>query len=40
MQQNVQITIRNKTLSITGAGIIPWEGNEKFEDIIIDAKEK
>lgn len=40
MQHNFQITIRNKTLSITGAGITPWVGSEDLEDIIIDVKEQ
>lgn len=39
-KQSCSITIRNRTLVITGAEITPWEDSETLPDITIDSKEQ
>lgn len=38
MQHSFSITIKNRTLTITGGEISPWDSGEDIEDIIIDAQ--
>ena len=40
MQQSYTITVKNRTVLISGSEISPWEQGSQIEDIIIDAEEK
>lgn len=39
MQHSYSLTVKNRTLFISGSAISPWEQGNEMEDIIIDAEE-